>query len=58
LKYSAGTPISGAGAVSYLRFTPYLVGGPIDRLSPGIAAIALKLVCHISEVVRGGVAVY
>ncbi len=34
---------------------PDLVGGPIDPLTAGIAAIALNSGAYISEVVRGGV---
>ncbi|WP_148863987.1 amino acid ABC transporter permease [Marinobacter fonticola] len=34
---------------------PDLVGGPIDALTAGIAAIALNSGAYISEVVRGGV---
>lgn len=34
---------------------PDLIGGPIDPLTAGIAAIALNSGAYISEVVRGGV---
>lgn len=34
---------------------PSLIGGPIDALAAGIAAIALNSGAYISEVVRGGV---
>ena len=34
---------------------PTLLGGPIDALTAGIAAIALNAGAYISEIVRGGV---
>ncbi|WP_284892976.1 amino acid ABC transporter permease [Cobetia amphilecti] len=34
---------------------PQIIGGPIDALTAGIAAIALNSAAYISEIVRGGV---
>ena len=34
---------------------PQILGGPIDALSAGVAAIALNAGAYISEIVRGGV---
>lgn len=49
-----GTPILVQVLFIYYGL-PDLVGGPIDALAAGIAAIALNSGAYISEVVRGGV---
>ncbi len=54
IEFFRGTPILVQVLFIYYGL-PDLVGGPINALTAGIAAIALNSGAYISEVVRGGV---